>query len=183
MNAGVGSSLDNLTGCEGVFRSVHNTTPQSYANHQWLQSVRVFANGTVAGLVHNEFKGDFEGPPYCSKTYKKGQPTCEIWSTGLAVSMDGGTKFKLAASPPQHLVASLPYEFLKDEPTAGYGALSSMLRGADGAFYGSINVVLKDGCNSTEQPLCGHTKPGNCFYRATDLFDPASFRGRDEAGD
>ena len=57
-----------------------------------------------------------------------------------------------------------------------------MLRGADGAFYGSINVVLKDECNATTQPLCGVTKPGNCFFRATNLFDPASFRARDAVG-
>ena len=126
MNAAAGSSLDNLTRCSaGIFDSVGNSTPQSFANHQWLQSVRVFANGTVAGLVHNEFKGDMEGGPYCSKRSKHGTPACEIWSTGAAVSVNGGGKFKLVASPPHHLVAALPYTFLKDEPTAGYGAFWS----------------------------------------------------------
>ena len=139
MNAGVGFSLDNLTGCNNgpVYHSYGNSTPQSYANYQWLQSVRVFVNGTVAALVHNEFKGDFEGGPksaYCSKRYKHGQATCEMWSTGLAVAFDGGQHFKLAQSPPKHLVAALPYTFVKDQPTAGYGAISSILRGADGAF-------------------------------------------------
>ena len=184
MNAGIGSSLDNITRCNAgpVFHSGHNSTPQSYANNQWLQSVRVFANGTVAGLVHNEFHGDLEGPPFCRHRYKRGQPFCGLWSTGLAMAKDGGGHFDLVQHPPDHLVAALPYTYLENEPTAGYGALSSMLRGSDGAFYGSINVIVEPGCNSTKQPLCGKTKAGNCLWRAADLFDPASFRGRDSAG-
>ena len=41
MNAGIGPSLDNLTRCNPgpVFHSTYNSTPQSYANYQWLQSV------------------------------------------------------------------------------------------------------------------------------------------------
>ena len=184
MNAGIGTSIDNISRCNAgpVFFSVHNSTPQSYANNQWLQSVRVFANGTLAGLVHNEFHGDLEGPPFCRHRYKRGQPFCGIWSTGLAIATDGGGHFDLIAHPPHHLVAALPYTYLANEPTAGYGAISSMLRGADGAFYGSINVIVEPGCNATTQPLCGRTKAGNCLWRAANLFDPASFRGRDSAG-
>eukprot|EP01051_Picozoa_sp_SAG22_P021532 SAG22_NODE_4789_length_1163_cov_1.741541_1_plen_237_part_00 len=60
MFAGTGPTLDNLTGCSArrVLTSFNASTPQSYANFQWLQSVRVFANNTAAGLVHNEFKGE-----------------------------------------------------------------------------------------------------------------------------
>ena len=89
----------------------YDSGPQSYANFQWLQSIRVFANGTAVGLVHNEFKGEFApwgNNEYCSKHCADRSPVnssgcrdqiCELWSTGLAISADGGATFKLAASP------------------------------------------------------------------------------------
>ena len=62
------------------------------ANYQWLQSVRVLANGTAYGLVHNEFKPAFSGnrsqcscqsnathtDPNCSSWFGH---RCEMWST------------------------------------------------------------------------------------------------------
>eukprot|EP01048_Picozoa_sp_COSAG05_P004326 COSAG05_NODE_228_length_13388_cov_2.850403_1_plen_592_part_00 len=199
MFAGTGPTLDHLTGClpRRVLTSFNDSTPQSYANFQWLQSVRIFANGTAAGLVHNEFKGEFPadtGPQYCSRHCAdssnwnwKGcrDQTCEIWSTGLATSVDS-TTFELAAHPPQHLVAALPHRFVKDQPISGYGAVSNGLqRGADGAFYGLINVVNRcvNGSDAARQRICGATPAGNCVFRAGSLFDPSSFRARDTAGE
>jgi hypothetical protein len=113
-------------------------------------------------LAHNEFHGDHEGEPYCSGD---SSAHCEVWSTGLAVSDDGGATFRLAASPPNHLVAAMPYRFEKDQPTSGYGAVSAMLPGNDGAFYGMINVLgLKD------------QQPGNCPFRTTNVFDRHAYR-------
>ena len=62
----LGATLDTLSrqDCRRVvFNSSFELTPQSYANHQWLQSVRVFANGSAWGLVHNEFKPELSGAP------------------------------------------------------------------------------------------------------------------------
>jgi hypothetical protein len=56
----------------------------------------------------------------------------ELWSTGLAITKDGGESWQLAAPPPRHLVAALPTKFTKDETWHGYGAISSMLQGDDG---------------------------------------------------
>jgi hypothetical protein len=199
MFAGTGPTLDNLTGCSArrVLTSFNASTPQSYANFQWLQSVRVFANGTAAGLVHNEFKGEFPadtGPQYCSRHCADSSSwnwqgcrdsTCEIWSTGLATSTDA-TTFELAAQPPQHLVAALPHMFVKDQPISGYGAISNGLqRGADGGFYGLVNVINRcvNGSDAERQRICGPTPAGNCVFRAGSLFDPTSFRARDTAGD
>ena len=70
MFAGTGPTLDSLSGCSTspVFLSTYDSTPQSYANFQWLQSVRVLADGSVAGLLHNEFKGEFAPlGEYCSR--------------------------------------------------------------------------------------------------------------------
>ena len=56
-------SLANLThNCQDVlFNSSFSTDPSSYANFQWLQSVRLLKNGSAYGLVHNEFKAEFIG--------------------------------------------------------------------------------------------------------------------------
>ena len=95
------------------------------------------------------------------------------------MSADGGTTFELVASPPNHLVAALPHKFNWDEPISGYGAISPMLRGADGAFYGSINVINR--CTHGN-PACGNIPGGNCVWRASDLRDSSSFRARDRTG-
>ena len=200
MVAGTAPSLDHApTACSGPILTSHDahgydSGPQSYANFQWLQSVRVFADGTAAGLVHNEFKGEFapwDDHRYCKKHCADRSPVnasgcrdlvCEIWSTGLAISADGGATFELAASPPQHLVAALPHKYNFNEPISGYGAVSTMLRGADGAFYGLINV--KNDCpnNGSAPSPCGNISAGNCIWRAANLKDPASFRARDPTG-
>jgi hypothetical protein len=195
MVAGTAPTLDQApTACSGAIFTSHDahgydSGPESYANFQWLQSIRVFANGTAAGLIHNEFKGEFAPlGEYCSKHCTDRSPVnasgcrdkiCEIWSTGLASSADGGTTFKLVASPPNHLVAALPRQFFYDQPISGYGAISSMLYGGDGAYYGLINV--KNNCKNSSS-TCGDIPAGNCIWRAHDLRDPASFRARDQAG-
>ena len=73
-----------------VFNSSFGLHPDSYANHQWLQSVRVLANGTAYGLVHNEFKPELKGAPEYSAAYcpcvhntscSTSNSACELWST------------------------------------------------------------------------------------------------------
>ena len=190
-NAGVGPSLDNLTKCNAgpVFRSpVYGPpctkaacTPQSYANRQWLQSVRVFANGTAAALVHNEFHGadpDKHGA-YCTRDHASDE--CQINSVGLAASVNGGKSFHLVAAPPHHAIAAPPHEYAIDQKSMGYNAISTMLRGADGAFYGSLNTVNCTGVNASDLSDVDCAR-GNCFFRATDLSDPVSFRLRDKEG-
>eukprot|EP00040_Diaphanoeca_grandis_P027754 m.158820 g.158820 ORF g.158820 m.158820 type:complete len:546 (+) comp31109_c0_seq1:164-1801(+) len=182
-SVGNGPTLNNLIhDCSRVvFNSTFNTLPSSYANHQWLQSVRLFANGTAQGLVHNEFKGEFSGNlSYCNcvinATHRDTncENHCEMWSTGLASSIDFGDHFELNRPPPLHLVAALPKEFVQDQLLAGYGAISTMMRGSDGAFYGFINIAGDS--NSSGVP------PGNCPFRVEDLSDPTSYRGRDAEG-
>jgi hypothetical protein len=66
-----GPTLDGLarTDCKRVvFNSSFELTPNSYANHQWLQSVRLLRNGSAYGLVHNEFKPELVGGPEYNST-------------------------------------------------------------------------------------------------------------------
>eukprot|EP00035_Acanthoeca_spectabilis_P000958 m.76502 g.76502 ORF g.76502 m.76502 type:complete len:601 (-) comp10535_c0_seq2:27-1829(-) len=184
INPLVGSDLSHLRpNCERVvFNSTMDSTPDSYANYQWLQNVRLLANGSAFGLVHNEFKPELSPPnQYCSCSVvfpvhnSSCVNHCEMWSTGLAMSVDHGETFRLAASPPNHLVATLPVEFKDNQPLAGYGAISPLLPGSDGYYYGLINVAG----NSAGADVF----PGNCPIRTNNLGDPTAYRGRASTGE
>jgi hypothetical protein len=182
----VGGSLDSLsrTDCRRVvFNSSFETTPQSYANHQWLQSVRLLANGSAYGLVHNEFKPELRGTPEYNSTYCpcilsnscRGGSDCELWSTGLAASHDGGRSFQLVAKPPQHVAFTLPHRYTDGQDLAGYGAVGTMLPGGDGAYYGFVNIA---GSSLQQSGVAA----GNCPFRTSDLSDPSAYRGWDGSG-
>eukprot|EP00054_Salpingoeca_dolichothecata_P004815 m.32020 g.32020 ORF g.32020 m.32020 type:complete len:196 (-) comp14884_c0_seq1:73-660(-) len=113
-----GSNLNSVTNnCSvTILNSTLNPLPNSFANYQWLQSVYQFRNGSIAALVHNEFHG-FAEPQlgYCSYNESRAGNRCNLWSTGLAVSHDGGSHFTLARSPPNHLVAAIPAQYEKDQ--------------------------------------------------------------------
>lgn len=142
--------------------------------------MRLLANGSAYGLVHNEFKAEFTGNrSYCSCQETAGHRdggnctsvfghTCELWSTGLAVSHDGGEHFELWGPPPTHLVAALPTVYAKDQKLMGYGAVSPMMRGSDDAYYSLINLHGPDA--------------GRCPFRASDITNPSGFRGRGHSG-
>lgn len=166
----VGSTLDDLTrNCTRVvFNSTFDLSPASFANYQWLQSVHLFPNGSAFALIHNEFHGWEVPGNYCNLSGIELRAACNLWSTGLGISDDGGQTFHLARDPPAHRVASIPYQYQFDQPIAGYGAISDMLEGADGAYYGYVHVSGKYAQLS-----------GNCPIRTQNPWDPASFRAWD----
>lgn len=154
-----------------VFNSTHDLDPASYANNQWLQSVRVFPNGTVFALIHNEFHGFEQPAEYCQLPREQWRGHCNLWSTGVGLSTDGGQTFHLADAPPKHRVFSFPYKYENNQSIYGYGAISAMMQGQDGAWYGLVYANPRE-----EQPR------GMCPFRSTDLGDPQAFRGWDGSG-
>eukprot|EP00937_MAST-01D_sp_MAST-1D-sp2_P008027 g8027.t1 len=163
-----------------LFNSSFLGDPASFANFQWLQAAHVFANGTGFALVHNEFHG-WDVPnasSFCAynKTVRPPRPhtlggVCNMWSTGVARTRDGGETWQLVAPPPAHRVFSAPYRYERGDTVFGYGALSPALQGGDGAFYGLVHVVSK-----------GAQPSANCAYRTPQPFDPASYRLWDGRG-
>jgi len=154
-----------------VFNSTFNTSVESFANHQWLQSVRVFPNGTAFGLIHNEFHGFQQAPEFCQLPRTEYGNHCNLWSTGVGISTDGGQTFRLAAEPPHHRVFSQPYPYIANQSVYGFGAISEMMQGADGAWYGLVYAAGR-----------GEQLRGMCPFRSTDLGNPGSFKGWDGAG-
>eukprot|EP00947_MAST-08B_sp_MAST-8B-sp1_P001548 g1548.t1 len=106
-----------------VYKAINDSRPETFENHQWLQSVRVFPNGSGVALVHNEFHGEQEGiREYCSFDGKTPTGQCIEWSTDAARTADGGSTWQLVAAP----VLTLPRRYIKDAALAGYGALGPM---------------------------------------------------------
>jgi hypothetical protein len=93
-----------------------------------------------------------------------------MWSTGIGVSHDFGRSFRLVAPPPHHRVFSAPFRYERDQKVFGFGALSSMIQGEDGAFYGLVYSASNSRTNSTQPE-------GICAFRTDSPGVPASFRG------
>jgi hypothetical protein len=156
-----------------VYRSVNSTDPASFANHQWMQSVQVFPNGSGVSLIHSEFHGGMVGnASICSTT---GPAKCQYWSAGLGKTTDGGAHWTLVASPPAQRTFSVPRRYVKDSPVTGFGAIGAMAKQGR-YYYGHINQI-NAGVNASDT---GST--GTCAWRTDDLNDPAAFRGWDGSG-
>ena len=174
-----GHSLDDLRhDCSvgSIFNATLAQTPQSWANFQWLQSVHLLPNGTAFALIHNEFHAfnvsdhqSFCTATKSNSTYRLGE-YCNMWSTGIGVSHDFGRSFRLVAPPPNHRVFSAPFRYERDQKVFGFGALSAIIEGDDGAFYGLVYSESNSRTNAT-QPH------GMCAFRSDSPGVPASYRG------
>jgi len=148
--------------------------PASFANLQWLQSARVYPNGTGVALVHNEMHGELSGNrTLCSHNGQpKGQPkSCVRWSTDLGASADGGASWSLA----QKAVFTLPSRYARDCPTEGYGALGPILHDGAGNYYGHVSRSYENGTGSGTPGTTGSM--GICAWRTRTPQDASSYRG------
>jgi hypothetical protein len=172
---GVGSTLDDVRGKHtcGVSPYVANraAAPWTFDNHQWLQSARVFPNGSGFALVHNEFHG--EQPPHnaswCSFERKSSTGQCVLWSTDSAATVDGGATWRLKDAP----VLALPRKYLKDAAIAGYGELGQ-LQYLNGYYYAHVQRHFNAGTGGGPP---GVSDSGTCAIRSQNLDDPRSWRG------
>lgn len=148
-----------------VFTSTNSSNPSTYANHQWMQSVHMWTDGTGISLVHNEFHGDTvpANSSICSYHWPdKRAPNgeCQIWSTGVGFTRDGGEHWELVRSPPEHVAFVLPRRYSVDQPIAGFGALGALIE-LDGYYYGHVMEVnagrTADSQNSSGGTM--HTNP------------------------
>ena len=192
--AGVGVDLGAVRGrhqCAGEgappspFVAAREAAPWTYSNHQWLQSARVFPNGSGFAMVHNEFHG--EQPPHnaswCSFEAKTATGQCIQWSTDVATTADGGATWQLMA-PDRRPAIALPRRYRKDGQIAGYGALGQVVRvgggggegNDDGYFYGHVGRTYRN--NTGGGPPNTAAAGGTCVFRTRDpMGDPASLRG------
>lgn len=158
-----------------VFTSINSSDPSTYANHQWMQSVHMWPNGTGISLIHNEFHGDQvpANSSICSYHWPNStapNSLCQLWSTGVGFTQDGGDHWQLVASPPEHVAFALPRRYTVDQPMAGFGALGALVQ-LQGFYYGHV-MEIKAG-----RTAASPNSSGVCVFRTADPSDPRSYRG------
>lgn len=148
--------------CAPVLVSTHDSDPARFADNEWIASTYTEDGTAVYAVIHNEFHGWEHGR--CT-----GDENFACWYNALtmAVSNDGGESFRHIATPPDHLVANLPYPY---EDAAGpYGVFEpGNIIKKDNAYYMFVRV---DEYKSDSQRVC--------LLRTTELADPASWRAWD----
>ena len=167
-----GPTVFNQTrSCASAWNSTQDPDESRYAAAQWLDSPHVFPNGTVVALVHNEYPDNSTWR--AQKNCTRGYPYCWQASVGLAVSSDWGLSWRLAAPPPGHLVAAVPYKVNSTQLASGWGDPSNIFRSpADGLYYMAV----------LNRNAVGLQAAGICFARTADLTDPRSWRAHASDG-
>jgi hypothetical protein len=166
---GIGPDLNNVRHeCDVVLRSNTNPDPAAFDDKQWISSTYTLDGETIYALLHNEYQGWRHGQCPAPLVYTQ----CWSNSLTLATSTDGGNSYS-HARPPEHLVASVPYQYAPGANDA-YGVFSSsniIHRAADDHYYVMAKVEAH-----------GAQKEGACLLRTKDLSDPKSWRAWDGNG-
>lgn len=137
----IGPDLNNQTHlCDGVIPSDADPDPANFNDDEMVGATYTEDGETIYALVHNEYHG-WEHPGQC--TFDGG---FACWYNGvtLAVSSDGGASFQHPVTPPGHLVASIPEKYVIDSGPYGAFSPSSIIKGADGAYYAFIRVISSE---------------------------------------
>jgi hypothetical protein len=143
----------------------------AFAPYQWLGGIYAMPDGTIHGLVHDEYHDP------AAANCKPGDlsPANPCWYNFIsyAVSHDGGLTFTQPAGAAS-LVAPFPFVWdphhdrLRDDaapPPEGYMGPSNVVRAPDGFYYNLFSRVDPNG-----------TTAGTCVMRTNDLATPSSWR-------
>jgi hypothetical protein len=167
-------------------RDANRCTPDTFHNKEWLTSVWTADGHTINALMHNEFHGEAYDPN-CHTT----SPSyCYYSSITSAKSTDSGANYVHAQSPPNHLVATLPYQYTPDLGKVGYASPSNILK--EGGAW--VAMFIARGCQNPTPPppppgedpadpqcLTSNYVPaqrtGTCAMRTFDLSNPSSWQG------
>jgi hypothetical protein len=162
----IGPSLEELSHpCGKLINSGNASDPSKYDTREWLASPWTPDGKNVYALIHNEYQGHIFTGGICIRSGETQNERFQCWYNAItsAYSTDSGATFT-HATPPSHLVASIPYQYTKDGPN-GFFTPSNIVRSGDGYFYAMIRAEDK-----------GYQQFGSCIMRTRDLSDPASWR-------
>jgi hypothetical protein len=164
----IGTTLDNVThNCTVVLFSDGDPDPFDYNDHEWLHSLYTNDGTTVYGFVHNEYHG-WDYYEECSGLV--GTPDIsKCWYNALtfATSSNRGDAYA-QATPPNHLIASVPYQFVPLQGPYGIYRPSNIHLRPDGYYY--MLVIAEPH---------GAQEPGICAVRTKTLSSPTSWRAWD----
>lgn len=172
----VGPDFDNLSiDCSTpVFDSDDDPDPANFNYKEWLGSTWTDDGETIYGLVHSEWHAyDFSGQCLSSDVMK-------CWYNGITLvsSADTGRTFTHATAP-NHLVASVPYEYnaTYQSRQGAFGPGAIVQNPHDGYYY--CPFYTEENINGTSSYL---QQGGTCVMRTDDLSDPTSWRVWDGEG-
>jgi hypothetical protein len=169
----IGSTLGAVTRqCTPVSSSGANPDPSMWDNGETLHSPYTPDGTTVYALIHNEYWGWLYGPGYCIRPGELWDEKQKCWYNAitLATSTNGGATFS-HATPPNHYVASIPYQYAAGTGPNGLFSPSNIQRGKDGYYYTVVHVQGR-----------GAQPTGACLWRTRNLSDPKSWRAWGGAG-
>lgn len=157
-----GPSLNELEmDCEQISSSEKDPDPSMFNDWEWIGSTYTEDGETIYALIHNEYQGH----THQGKCPQGEYFPCWYNTITLAVSTDSGQSFSHGINPPDHLVASLPYQYKAGDGPNGMRAPSNIIKGKDGFYYSYLAVAE---ANPNEQWVC--------LMRTDDLSDPQAWR-------
>lgn len=162
----IGPDLNNLSHDCGVVAS-HLRSPlaSDYADVDWVSSIYTLDGQEIFALLHAEYHG-YEHPGYCGEPFVK----CRYNTVTFARSTNGGDLF-VRPTPPNHLVAAMPYRSVPGDGRYGFFTPSNIIE-KDGWYY---DMMLVSSSYRAQ-------RSGVCLMRTQNLADPKSWRAWDGTG-
>ena len=162
----IGPDFDSLIrDCTPLLSNSNNPLPSEYDDAEWLSGLYTPDGQNVYALVHSEYHG-FVHPGYCGDDFLE----CRFNTVTFAQSTNNGDSYS-QPSPPDHLVASMPYRSVPGDGRYGFFSPSNIVE-KDGWLYSMILASAK----YRKQP------GGVCLMRTQNLADPKSWRAWDGEG-
>jgi len=167
----IGTNFDNLVhDCDNpIFDSPEEEEPSQYSDKYWPSTPWINQSTNIVHMVfHQEYWAmRHRNISNCTLDDDVAWIECSWWSIVSATSTNGGANYTIDASPPEHLIATVPYTYVPDWGSAvGYGHQSNILLGDDGYYY----VYFQSMSNYQEQ------KAGFSIMRTADISDHTSWR-------
>jgi hypothetical protein len=134
----LGTTFDNLVqNCSKLLEDGKDTDPSKFDYIEFLNSPYYIGpgdtnsgwpSGTIAALVHEEYHGESIQPTPAACQGGPSPQGCHRKSVTMARSANDGLSFQDIATPPGHLVASVPYQLNPNFNGGGYVGPTNIIR-------------------------------------------------------
>lgn len=156
----IGPDFNNLKHvCNPIMWSGYSQDPSTFENEEWIDSLYTEDGKIIYATIHNEYVGK-----ECPVTAEGAHFKCWYNSVTFAQSNDGGKSY-VHPAPPNHLLASLPYEYEAGKGPFGVFSFKIIKNLKDNYFYALMSIFEK-----------GTNRPKVCLARTNNISDPKSWR-------
>lgn len=169
----IGPDLDSVkTDCSALMMTSDlNDDPTQFNDGEWIGGLYTEDGNTIYAILHSEYRGLLHTSTRPGQCPSGDYLTCLDTALTMAISTDGGKSFQDFAPSPDHLVATLPYQYNDQGISSGLRQPSNIIKGPDDYFY--VYSSLRD------YPIGDQWI---CLMRTDNLADPGSWRYWDGSG-